>query len=185
MQICITPLRLIVSATRSYLLFLNLSKESQFESTLALVLLTGPVKLWYTSAFPFYSLFTITVKWLNWNDYLQFKNYIFQIIFLTFCFPHDVTHQIAGRGFSHQKVFGPSGQVLQVEPDSVGLGQRIEVDRVEPEQVVAGELSESRHFQILEFETFKKIVLFWNVQPQSSKLFDDLSQRCQRIERKW
>jgi hypothetical protein len=62
-------------------------------------------------------------------------------VFLTFCFPHDVTHQIAGRGFSHQKVFGPSGQVLQVEPDSVSLGQRIEVDRVEPEQVVAGELS--------------------------------------------
>ncbi len=53
---------------------------------------TRHVKLWYTSAFPFYSLFTINVKWLNWNDYLQFKNYIFQRVFLTFCFPHDVTH---------------------------------------------------------------------------------------------
>ncbi len=102
---------------------------------------------------------------------------------LTFCFPHDVTHQIAGRGFSHQKVFGPSGQVLQVEPNSVGLGQRVEVNRVEPEQVVAGELSESRHIQIFRIWNLQKKILFWSVQAQTSKLFDDLSQRCQRIKR--
>ena len=53
-----------------------------------------------------------------------------------------------GRGLSYQEVLGPSGQVLQVEANAVGLCQRVQVDRVEPKQVVTGELPDGCHFRI-------------------------------------
>jgi len=67
---------------------------------------------------------------------------------LTFSFSHDVAHEVAGRSFGHYEVFRPSRQILQVKSDSVSFRQRVQVDRIKPEQVVAGELSQSCHFVI-------------------------------------
>merc|ERR1719150_231266 len=54
---------------------------------------------------------------------------------------HDVTHQVACRGLRHLKVLGPSSHVLEVETEAVHLCEGVEINAIEPEEVITGELA--------------------------------------------
>ena len=62
---------------------------------------------------------------------------------------HDVPHEAAVGRLRDDEVLWPAGHVLQVEAHAVRLRQRVQVDRVEPEHVVARELPQRRHSQFL------------------------------------
>ena len=77
---------------------------------------------------------------------------------------HDITHQVSSWRLGHHEVLGPSSHVLnqvfalfqrwlqsrssrnlQVKAEAIHLGEWVQVDPVESEQVVAGELAQGGH----------------------------------------
>ena len=58
---------------------------------------------------------------------------------------HDVAHEVARGGLRHHEVLRPPGEILQVEGEAVHLCQGVQVDPIEPEEVITGELPQRGH----------------------------------------
>ena len=80
------------------------------------------------------------------------------------------------RRFGDQEILRPSGQVLKIEANPICLSQRVQVDGIEPEQVVAGELPNRCHLGETKWAEAQSIIIFMNLnQNFSSQSMDHYS----------
>ena len=66
-------------------------------------------------------------------------------ISVSFRLAHNVAHNFAGRILGDSEILRPPGEILEIESESIGFRQRIEIDIIEPEEVIDRKGAEASH----------------------------------------